>query len=242
AALSHRLGVAAAVGCHWPPLRELAQRNEVDATDHELDQPRALQQLCLAGPELFGGIEGQEDAGVAQRFGAGHLIELGEIYNIACTGESVGNDRLTPLAEFEGNDERWSAQLHAPPRLPRLGSRNCAEYVWLARSARKIGMPQWRPRTSLRQPSALGGRRRDRAGNARGRSLGSIPSLTWNAHETGWRRPSDGLTTTIRASPTGDARGWSGRRSSCASSSCNYACAAYLSDASIEPILPNRTG
>jgi hypothetical protein len=54
----------------------------------------------------------------------------------------------------------------------------------LARSARKIGIAQWGPRTSLRQPSALGGRRRDRAGNARGRSLGSIPSLTWSAHET----------------------------------------------------------
>src|SRR5262245_19353960 len=48
--LSHRLGVAAAVGCHWHPLRELAHRNEVHATDHELDQPRAGQQRCLAGP------------------------------------------------------------------------------------------------------------------------------------------------------------------------------------------------
>src|SRR5215831_11661842 len=127
--LSHRLGVTAAVGCHWHPLRELAQRNEVHATDHELDQPRAVQQLCLAGPQLFRGIECQEDAGVAQRFGAGRLIELGEVYNIACTGESVGNDRLTLLAQFEGDDERWSAKLHASPRLARLGSRSRAEYV-----------------------------------------------------------------------------------------------------------------
>jgi len=112
--LSHRLGVAAAVGCHWHPLRELAQRNEVHATDHELDQPRAGQQRCLAGPQLFGGIECQEHAGVAQRFGAGRLIELGEAYNIACAGESVGNDRLTLLAQSEGDDERWSAKLHAP--------------------------------------------------------------------------------------------------------------------------------
>src|SRR5262245_31149613 len=112
--LSHRLGVAAAVGCHWNPLRKLAQRNEVHATDHELYQPRAGQQRCLAGPQLFGGIECQEDAGVAQRFGAGRLIELGEIYNIACASESVGNDRLTLLAQFEGDDERWSAKLHAP--------------------------------------------------------------------------------------------------------------------------------
>jgi hypothetical protein len=29
--LSHRLGIAAAVGCHWHPLRELAQRNKVHA-------------------------------------------------------------------------------------------------------------------------------------------------------------------------------------------------------------------
>src|SRR6516165_2764343 len=112
--LSHRLGVAAAVGCHWHPLWELAQRNEVHATDHELDQPRAGQQRCLAGPQLFGGIECQEHAGVAQRFGAGRLIELGEVYNIACAGEGVGNDCLTRLAQLEGDDERWSAKLHAP--------------------------------------------------------------------------------------------------------------------------------
>src|SRR5262245_26710530 len=115
---SHRLGVAAAVGCHWHPLRELAQRNEVHATDHELDQPRAVQQLCLARPQLFGSIQCQEDAGVAQRFGAGRLIELGETYNIACAGENVGDDRLTLLAQFEGDDERWSAKLHAPQEVP----------------------------------------------------------------------------------------------------------------------------
>ena len=72
----------------------------------------------------------QERASVAQRFGSRRPIKLGEIYDDACASESVGNDRLTPLAEFEGNDERWSTQLHTPPRLPRLGSRNCAEYVW----------------------------------------------------------------------------------------------------------------
>ena len=78
--LSHRLGIAAAVGCHWHTLRELAQRNEVHASDDELDQPRAAQQLCLAGPQFFGGVKCQERAGVAQRFGAGRLIELSEIY------------------------------------------------------------------------------------------------------------------------------------------------------------------
>src|SRR5262249_51243456 len=81
-------------------------------------------------PQLFGGIECQEDAGLAQRFGAGRLIELGKVYNIACAGESVGDDRLTLLAQFEGDDERWSAQFHAPARLLRLGSRSCGEYVW----------------------------------------------------------------------------------------------------------------
>src|SRR5262252_8374983 len=105
--LSHRLGVAAAVGSHWHPLRKLAQRNEVHATDHELDEPRAVQQRCLAGPQLFGSIECQEHAGVAQRFGAGRLIELGEIYNIAYAGEGVANDRLTLLAQSECDDERW---------------------------------------------------------------------------------------------------------------------------------------
>jgi len=93
--LSHRLGKAAAVGCHWHTFRELTQRNEVHASDHELDQPRAIQQLCLAGSQFFGGAKCQERAGVAQRFGAGRLIELGEIYDSACAGESIGNDHLT---------------------------------------------------------------------------------------------------------------------------------------------------
>jgi hypothetical protein len=30
---------------------------------------------------------------------------------------------------IEGDDERWSAQFHAPPRLERLGSRSHAKYV-----------------------------------------------------------------------------------------------------------------
>jgi hypothetical protein len=53
--------------------------------------PRAVQQLCLAELQFFC----QERAGVAQRFGAGRLIKLGEIYDSACAGECVGNDRLT---------------------------------------------------------------------------------------------------------------------------------------------------
>jgi hypothetical protein len=35
----------------------------------------------------------------------------------------------TLLAQLEGDDELWSAQLHARPRLARLGSRRRAEYV-----------------------------------------------------------------------------------------------------------------
>src|SRR4029077_1731678 len=76
-------------------LREFAQRNEVHASDHELDQPSAAQQLCLAGPQFFGSVKRQERAGVAQRFGARRLIKLGEIYDSACAGESVGNNRLS---------------------------------------------------------------------------------------------------------------------------------------------------
>src|SRR5262249_35993744 len=47
--LSHRLGVAAAIGCHWHPLRDLSQRNEVHATDHELDQQRAANSSASPG-------------------------------------------------------------------------------------------------------------------------------------------------------------------------------------------------
>jgi hypothetical protein len=42
---------------------------------------------------------------IAQRLGAGRLVELGEIDDWACTGESVSDDRLALLAQFEGNDE-----------------------------------------------------------------------------------------------------------------------------------------
>src|ERR1700730_18595622 len=93
--------LAAAVGCDWHTLREFAQRNEVHASDHELDQPSAAQQLCLAGPQFFGGVKCQERAGVAQCFGARRLIKPGEIYDSACAGESVGNNRLTLFAQLE---------------------------------------------------------------------------------------------------------------------------------------------
>jgi hypothetical protein len=68
-----------------------------------LNQLRSLQQRCLAGLQLLGGIERQEHAGVAQRLGTGRLIELGKINDTGCTGESVGSDRLAPLAQFEGD-------------------------------------------------------------------------------------------------------------------------------------------
>jgi hypothetical protein len=76
---------------------------------------RVGQQLCLAGPQFFGGVIRQERSSVAQRFGAGRLIELSEIYDSACADERISNDRLTLLAQLEGDDEGWSAQLHAPP-------------------------------------------------------------------------------------------------------------------------------
>ncbi|MGB3743975.1 MAG: hypothetical protein WBD11_05505 [Xanthobacteraceae bacterium] len=110
--LGHRLGITAAVGCHRHTFRELAQRNEVHATNHELDQPRAVQQLCLARPQFFGSVECQEHAGVAQRLGARRFIEFGEIYDSACASESVDNNCLAFLAQREGYDEWWSAQLH----------------------------------------------------------------------------------------------------------------------------------
>jgi hypothetical protein len=66
--------------------------------------------ICPDMP-VDGVVKCQECAGVAQRFGAGRLIGLGEIYDSACVGESVGNDCLTLLAQLEGDDERWSAQL-----------------------------------------------------------------------------------------------------------------------------------
>ena len=63
-------------------------------------------------------------------FRGGRLIELSETDDSACAGESVGNDRLTLLAHLEGDDEGWSAQLHAAPRLARVGSKR-RQYVQL---------------------------------------------------------------------------------------------------------------
>jgi hypothetical protein len=37
-----------------------------------------------------------------------------------------GAQYMDIAAQLEGNDERWSAQFHAPPRLARLGSRSRA--------------------------------------------------------------------------------------------------------------------
>src|SRR5438105_11667612 len=57
--------------------------------------------------------------------------------------------------------------------------------VKLAGSAGLIGADRWRPGSTSRRPSSSGGRRRDHARDARGRSLGSTPLPTWSAHETG---------------------------------------------------------
>src|SRR5262249_130412 len=96
--LSHRPGITAAVGRYWHALREFAQRNKVHASDHELDEPRAVEQLCLAGSQFFGRVECQEHAGFSQCFGARRFIELSEIYDGACTSESVAHNCLTLLA------------------------------------------------------------------------------------------------------------------------------------------------
>ena len=90
----------------------------------------------------------QERAGVAQRFNSRRPIEFGEIYDSACTGESIGNDRFSPLAEFEGNDERWCAQFHALPILHRFGSRNRTSAISRAACAKG--------RRALRSPDVDG--------------------------------------------------------------------------------------
>jgi hypothetical protein len=51
-------------------------------------------------------------AGVAQCLGARRFIELDEIYDSACASESVYNNCLAFLAQREGYDEWWLAQLH----------------------------------------------------------------------------------------------------------------------------------
>jgi hypothetical protein len=55
---------------------------------------------------------------------------------------------------------------------------------FVSRFALILGV-RWRLGGNSRRPSASEGRRRDRARHACGRSLGSTPSPTWSAHETG---------------------------------------------------------
>jgi len=46
-------------------------------------------------------------------------------------------------------------------------------------------MAQWRLESGTRRLFPPEGWRRDRGRNARGQGLGSTPSLTWSAHESG---------------------------------------------------------
>jgi hypothetical protein len=48
-----------------------------------------------------------KSAPALQGFSSRRLIQFGEIYDGACAGELIGKDRFAPVAEFEGNDERW---------------------------------------------------------------------------------------------------------------------------------------
>jgi hypothetical protein len=91
-------------------------------------RPSAVQQRCLARPQLLRGVKCQERAGVTQRLGASRLIELGEIYDSACAGESVGNDRLTlALSSKATTSGGRLSSMHS--QVARLGSRRRAQYV-----------------------------------------------------------------------------------------------------------------
>jgi hypothetical protein len=57
------------------------------------------------------------------------FIELGEVYDSTGAGRERRRRSLKLLAQFEGADKRRSAQVHASPRLARLGSRSRSEYV-----------------------------------------------------------------------------------------------------------------
>src|SRR5262249_23926600 len=144
-------------------------------------------------------------AGVAQRVGARRFIQLSEIDDGACAGEGVGNNRLTPLAQLEGDDERWSAQLHDTMKISATRLMKPQQICLIDRRVKKIGRAQWRLESGSWRPSSAGWRR-DQGRNARGPSLRSIPLLIWSAHETGSQRRNAESTTTAAAIPPGDAR------------------------------------
>jgi hypothetical protein len=59
----------------------------------------------------------------------GLLVWSLSIRRSAAATRSRARSKSATVAQFEGDDERWSAKLHASPRLPRLGSRSRDEYV-----------------------------------------------------------------------------------------------------------------
>ena len=153
-----------------------------------------------------------------------------QLYDSAYPGESVGNDRLTRLAQFEGDDEGWWAKLHAPQDY-RDSAREAAPNMFDWRGP--LGKSEW--------PN--GGRQEAHGSHPRKEGVEGIARETHAAGATAVHRcrlgartrPGSGgggaeLITTTRAIPTGDARGWSGRSSNYTSSSHNYAYVASLSD------------
>jgi hypothetical protein len=96
----------------FSPRDRISPSAEALSGDHELDQPRARQQLGFTGAQFFRGVKCQERVGVAQRFRAGRLIQLSEIDDSACAGESVGHDRFSLSSKATTSDGRLSTMQH----------------------------------------------------------------------------------------------------------------------------------
>jgi GTP-binding GTPase Middle Region len=157
-----------------PRLRESAagggRQQGSGAGDSDLDLDRRKIRDCIA--ELK---EQLEDFGTSPFYGQ-HLAGGAWGAVRGCT-RGFAKDSLGPTG----------IKVSRPARARIFSARHLYRCASLRMPLRppEIGLAQWRPANSSRRPSSPGEQRRDRARNARGRSLGSTPLPTGSAHETG---------------------------------------------------------
>ena len=98
--LRHCLGIGAAVAGDGDFGRKRAERDEVDAGGHELDQAGGLDVLGLARAQVLAGVAGKQGGGVPQRLDAGGIVEIGEVDKAAGVADRIGENRAFRWADM----------------------------------------------------------------------------------------------------------------------------------------------
>ena len=149
------------------------------------------------------------------------------------TSQSLAPARVSVslLAQFEGDDERWSAKLHAPRDYRLLRSRSCAKYVLIdavrleSRRGQMAVAKQLKAAILARRATSKGQRGKRTRPGPRQYAVTDLERARDRVAAAERRIDND-----HKSNPNKDARGWSGRSSNYTSSSRNYACVASLSD------------